>query len=140
LSIRNRLVLTLKPTINGVRSRGCGMIPAGVICSSSTSLGSRRACMVSHQIMHTYHWAHCRIVQAQIDGTSSLPCQRYLSAMRSPLTKQAVLLSAWKSSCRSARVIPISTLGTGDSPSISAGASRSQWDPSRRSSDGQPIR
>ena len=43
--IRNKLVLTLKPTMSGVRSSGWGRIPADVICSSSTSLGNRKAWM-----------------------------------------------------------------------------------------------
>lgn len=47
--MRNNFVLTLKPTISGVRPSGWGMIPADVICSSSTSLGSRRACMISRR-------------------------------------------------------------------------------------------
>lgn len=46
LSIRNRLVLTLNPTISGVRPRGCGRIPAEVMKSSSTSVGRRSACSV----------------------------------------------------------------------------------------------
>ena len=45
-SIRNKLVLTLKPTMSGVRSNGWGKMPADVICSSSTSLGNLKAWML----------------------------------------------------------------------------------------------
>jgi hypothetical protein len=108
-------------------------MPVEVICSSSTSVGSRRdwtSAVVRRQYLHT---DRC-IVQSQIYSTSSLVHQPRL--VKADPIDLPDTLCFYRLETAAGCQFRSRDMGI-DSPSICAFAFRSRWDPDRRSSECQ---